>query len=87
MNKKREKKLHGIIDRLKEDLSQISDMYISEIQEVLDEEQEYFDTMPANLQEGERGERAKEFIDTMETLVGELEELYDTLSVDFLRGE
>lgn len=71
MNNTRRKSIQKIINgitALKEDLETL-----------LDEEQEYLDNMPENLQESERAEVAQDAIDNMETVIDGLDECVDTL--------
>ena len=71
MNNTRRKSIQKIINgitALKEDLETL-----------LDEEQEYLDNMPDNLQESERAEVAPDAIDNMETAIDNLDECVDTL--------
>jgi hypothetical protein len=79
MNKERRQKLAMIVD-------QIGDV-ISWIEEVRDEEQEYFDALPPNLQGSEKGERAEERVgeieeglDKLNEIVGELQDLVGDLN-------
>lgn len=58
MNPQRRKQ----IARISGDLKGLKD----EIEELGEEEQEYFDNMPENLQEGERGQAAKDAIALIE---------------------
>lgn len=59
MNKERRKKIGKAIEALEE---------IKEIIEILkDEEQEYFDNMPDNLRESEKGNRAEEDVGSLES--------------------
>ena len=71
MNAPRRKELQNIIEAIEEIKSQLEDQ--QEILESLkDEEMEYFENIPENLQSSERYERA-------ETSSSALEEAYDTL--------
>ncbi len=58
MNKQRRKWIDELIDKV----SALKD----EIDEVLQEEQDYYDNMPENLQSSERGETAEEAIYSLE---------------------
>lgn len=60
MNKQRRAKIERALDILKD---------------VLDEEQDVFDNMPENLQGSDRGIESEEAIDTLDEVIGELEEL------------
>lgn len=72
MNAPRRKKLQAIIEAIEELKSQLEDQS-SDLEELKDEEMEYFENIPENLQSSERYERA-------ETSSSALEEAYDTLS-------
>lgn len=67
MNAQRRKKLDEINGTLAEARA--------ELETVRDEEQEYFDNMPESFQNGERGQKAQEAIDAMETVIGDLENI------------
>lgn len=67
MNAQRRKKLDEINGMLAEARA--------ELETVRDEEQEYFDNMPESFQNGERGQKAQEAIDAMETVIGALENI------------
>ena len=71
MNKEREKRLLGIIDKL--EASQ------SDLQIVLDEEQEYHDAIPESMSEGERAARSQEYLDALEQGISDIGETIDTL--------
>ena len=71
MNKTRRKKLNDMAHKL----AFIKD----ELQDVLFEEQDCFDSMPENLQGSMRGEESEEAIDTMESLIDTLDEVIDGL--------
>ncbi len=58
MNKDRRKRIQGIID-------QLTDLE-TEIEEIQDEEQEAYDNFPESLQEGEKGERMSDAIDSLD---------------------
>lgn len=56
---------------------------ISEAKSILetarDEEQEYFDNMPENMQSGEKGEKASEAAGALEEAVNSIEEIESNL--------
>lgn len=71
MNKQRRQKIKEIrqqIETCKNDL-----------QIILDEEQDYFDNMPENLQGSMRGSDSEDAIDTLERCIDELEEVIKEL--------
>ena len=71
MNAPRRKKLQAIIEAIEELKSQLEDQQ-TDLEELKNEEMEYFENIPENLQSSERYERA-------ETSSSALEEAYDTL--------
>lgn len=72
MNAKQRKKLQGYVDSLDEIKSNIETM--------MEEEQEKLDNMPEGLQESERGEAMQEAIDNLENASSSLEEAIDYLN-------
>lgn len=51
----------------------------NKLQVILDEEQDYFDNMPENLQSSMRGSDSEDAIDTMESCIDELDEVIKEL--------
>lgn len=76
MNAQRRKALAAIADRMTDLQSQVSTL-ISDLQDVIDEEQGYLDAMPESLQEGEKGQKAQAAIDAMTSLLDELTNFTD----------
>ena len=72
MNKDRRKRLADIYNVLtvQKDLLEI----------IRDEEQEAFDNMPENFQEGEKGAQAQDIIDSLDEALSQLEEAADGIS-------
>lgn len=71
MNKQRRQKIRDVrreIENCKENL-----------QKILDEEQDYFDNMPENLQGSVRGSDSEDAIDTMENCIEDLENIINEL--------
>lgn len=71
MNRERReqlKKAQALLQQAKEILAEVGGM-----------EEEAFDNMPEAFQEGERGEKMQEYIDTMDEAIGELDDLTETL--------
>lgn len=71
MNKQRRQKIRDVrkeIENCKENL-----------QKILDEEQDYFDNMPENLQGSMRGSDSEDAIDTMESCIEDLENIIKEL--------
>ena len=66
MNKQRRKELNDIIERL--------DGIIADIEALRDEEQDYFDNMPENLQGSEKGEMAENAISEMDNAISSIED-------------
>jgi hypothetical protein len=66
MNKERRKKLDDIYGKLEE----LKD----EVNNLCDEEQSYFDGMPENMQNAEKGELAQAAVDHLTAAVSSLEE-------------
>lgn len=71
MNNTRRKSIQNVISRIEE--------LKEDLETILDDEQEYLDNMPENLQESSRAETAQEAIDNMEMVVNSLDECIDTL--------
>lgn len=71
MNKLRKQKIRDVrkeIETCKDNL-----------QKILDEERDYFDNMPENLQGSMRGSDSEDAIDTMENCIEELENIINEL--------
>lgn len=71
MNKQRRQKIRDVkkeIENCKENL-----------QKILDEEQDYFDNIPENLQGSMRGSDSEDAIDTMENCIEDLENIINEL--------
>ena len=67
MNKERRKQLQSVIEALegaKETLDVLNE-----------EEREYYDNMPESIQNGEKGERSSECIDSLDNAISELEDV------------
>jgi vacuolar-type H+-ATPase subunit I/STV1 len=73
LNNARRKQISELIDRI--------DELQSELETVRDEEQEYFDNMPENLQQGDKGQNA-------EQAASDLSSAHDSLveSLEYLRN-
>lgn len=72
MNKQRRQKIRDVrkgIENCKDNL-----------QKILDEEQDYFDNMPENLQGSMRGSESEDAIDTMENCIEDLENIIKELT-------
>lgn len=51
----------------------------SQLETLRDEEQEYYDNMPEGLQAGEKGDKATEVIDYLESAITEVETAHDSI--------
>lgn len=71
MNKQRREKIREI----RNEIESCKD----KLQIILDEEQDYFDNMPENLQGSMRGSDSEDAIDTMEGCIDELDEVIKEL--------
>jgi len=71
MNNSRRKQIRSVIKRLVEIQEEISS--------IADDEQEYYDEAPENLQMSERYERAEEVAGELEGLSSEIEDLCERL--------
>lgn len=74
MNKQRRKALEALASQLSELTGKLDDIK-SELENLRDEEQEYYDNMPGSLQNGEKGEAAQSCVEKMESVI----EAIDTL--------
>lgn len=57
------------ISRIKETLEEA----INDLQNVIDDEQAAFDNLPENLQESDRATEMQDYIDNLETAIGNIE--------------
>lgn len=72
MNKERRKKIEQIQDKLME--------LQADLQWIREEEEEAFDNLPEQFQDGERGESMQEAMQAMEDADGAIQEAIDYLS-------
>lgn len=77
MNKERREGINSLIGPMEEIVSKLS--------QFRDEEQEYLDNIPENLQASIRAEESNDAIDTMTHLIGQAEDIKDEL--EELRGD
>lgn len=68
MNKERRAALAKINERI-EALKTDAESIREELESLKDEEQEYYDNMPEGFQNGDRGQRASEVVDQLDTAV------------------
>lgn len=78
MNKERRKVLEGLAKDLAELQGKIDDVK-SQVETCRDEEQDYYDNMHENFQNGEKGERAQAAIDAMEECLSSLDETINNI--------
>lgn len=71
MNNIRRKSLNEIKDK-------IDDLRI-DLEQLLEEEQDYLDNIPENMQSGERYEKAEDAVSALEEAVSSLEEAVDSI--------
>lgn len=69
MNKQRRERIQEVVDQIS--------VLCQELEELRDEEQEYMDNMPENLQCSERYEMAEVAVDNLDSAIGSLEEAID----------
>lgn len=73
MNKQRRERIRDLINQLEQ--------LRAEVDEILDEEQGYFDAMPASFQDGERGEKAQEAISQLGDAGSNIQDAIDNLEI------
>jgi uncharacterized coiled-coil DUF342 family protein len=72
MNNQRRKQISAI-------LNELADLR-SRVEELQNEEQDYFDNMPENLQQSERGEKAEQAASRLEDALTALDEIEEALN-------
>ena len=72
MNKERRKRLRKVVWILE---SKKLNEALTELEDILSDEEYAFDSMPENLQYSMRGEESQECIDTMESVIDDLNEI------------
>ena len=82
MNKNRRKELAVIVAKL-EELEALRLEIQEELETVMAEEQEALDNMPESLQDGEKGQQMQEYIEAMENVLDDLEEI----DIDSIRDQ
>lgn len=83
MNKERRSTIKELQERMQKLIEEACSLREA-IDEVRDEEQEYFDNMPESLQNGDKGQKAQQAIDAMDEAVGYLDYLADSDAADKL---
>lgn len=68
------KQLEGLTENFEELKSQVEDV-VTEIEYLRDEEEEAYNNLPEGIQDGERGERMQETIDSLDSATGQLEDV------------
>ncbi len=83
MNKARRKELSEVIRELNM-MSDKNDLYsiINALDNIKDDEQDYFDNIPENLQYSQRAEASEEAINNMDEALDLLNEVYDADEFD-----
>ena len=71
MNKQRKQKIRQVIANI--------EICRENLENLLDEEQDYFDNMPENLQGSIRGSNSEDAIDIMESCIDSLEDVINEL--------
>lgn len=75
MNDERRKRLDEIKERISSIMNELTGDITEQLQSIRDEEQEYYDNMPESIQNGERGERTQQVIDSLDEAISDLESL------------
>jgi len=84
MNKDRRKQIKTEETDASEIVSKVEDL-VSNLEEIRDEEQEYLDNMPENMQDGEKGDIARAAVESLESVIDALQELVDADIVSALQ--
>lgn len=80
MNNTRRKSIEDIKAKIGSLMSQLTEEIKSQLEDIRDEEQDYFDNMPESFQIGERGALAQSAIDNLESAISDID-LLDAQSV------
>ena len=78
MNNQRRKRIASIIGEIVS-LSEKMEMILNSIEEIKDEEEECFESIPENLQGSERYERAEEVVDCLNNAYDMWQEAFDNV--------
>ncbi len=81
MNNNRRKEIEKIQKKLAEALENMA-LIASEIEDIIGEEQDYFDNMPESLQGSEKGQASESAIDALE----EVKDSIEALDLDEING-
>ena len=73
MNKDRRKEIAALASRVQE-IAELIDSLKSDLENVRDEEQDYFDNMPENMQDGDRGTRAQDALNGLDDALSALDD-------------
>lgn len=87
MNKNRRKAIADIVTKVEEivaDTREKLEELQTSIESVRDEEQDYLDNIPENLQGSERYETAEQAVDNLDSAASSIEELIDALDCEEL---
>lgn len=74
MNAERRKRINAIKNQIEPLVSQLGVDIREELEAIRDEEQEAYDNLPEQFQEGEKGEAMQEAIERLEEVIGMLED-------------
>lgn len=74
MNNSRRKAIKSLMKKL-ETMMELQYAIAEELEAIKDEEQDALDNMPESLLKGERGQQMQEYIDEMESVIDDLDQL------------
>lgn len=74
MNKIKRRMLKEIAEKL-QNLEGLKDEILEDLQQVIDDEQESYDNLPESIQDSERGEQMQEYLDTLNDVLSEIENM------------
>lgn len=83
MNKARRKQLNELASALDKLRSELEDTIQGDLENVRDEERDYFDNMPESLQQGERGQAAEQAADALDNACDKIAEAVEALQEAF----
>lgn len=78
MNNNRRKALRELSEKIS-DIIALLDTHKSDIESQRDDEQEYIDCMPENLQSSERYSTAEQAVSSLDDAISEIEDAYNSL--------
>lgn len=77
MNNERRKQIETVKERIAA-LLEMAEEIKTDLEQIRDDEQEYFDNMPEAFQEGEKGERAEAAVSVLDDVISDIESLIDS---------